>query len=383
MLDQAILARPSPLTHYLPEVPYRYAMGLAGSLMLGWTILLLWADRRPAERRGVLMITNFVIRRGVHMRAAARLRIEPPYFHDPHLPLGDWRLGLQCSEQVETRGGRGSHGRAAVAGLKGLHASRNRCRSVPVRQHLRQLADRGDDVPGACEVMCVGEEMVPYDDALDAGGPRGLQPLLGVFHDDRLTRSNAEAPQGGKIGFRRWLFFFVIFDREYELHVFHDGARSMNEIEIGSFRSRDDGHFIAILEEREHLLNPRYRDLLSTEELLIVCVPVRSVLRDDRFGDSGLPGQFPRRLTAGSEFVVVGSLEIHPDFGKRAPRGVEVPLLGVNQHAVMIPENILRLRHRPPGCLADHLTQLMSVPGGRCGVKIEMYCKFSARARVS
>jgi len=108
MLDQAILARPSPLTHYLPEVPYRYAMGLAGSLMLGWTILLLWADRRPVERRGVLMITNFVIRRGVHMLAAARLRIEPPYFHDPHLPLGDGRLGLQCSEQVETRGGRGS-----------------------------------------------------------------------------------------------------------------------------------------------------------------------------------------------------------------------------------------------------------------------------------
>ena len=61
MLAQAILARPSPLTRYLPEVPYRYAMGLAGSLMLGWTILLLWADRRPVERRGVLMITNFVI----------------------------------------------------------------------------------------------------------------------------------------------------------------------------------------------------------------------------------------------------------------------------------------------------------------------------------
>ena len=30
-----------------------------------------------------------------------------------------------------------------------------------------------------------------------------------------------------------------------------------------------------------------------------------------------------------------------------------------------------------------HLTQLMSVPGGRCGVKIEMYCKFSSGARVS
>ncbi len=61
MLSQAILGQPSPITQFVPEAPYRYAMGLAGSLMLGWTILLLWADRRPVERRGVLMITNVVI----------------------------------------------------------------------------------------------------------------------------------------------------------------------------------------------------------------------------------------------------------------------------------------------------------------------------------
>jgi hypothetical protein len=29
--------------------------------MLGWTILLLWADRKPVERRGVLIITIVVI----------------------------------------------------------------------------------------------------------------------------------------------------------------------------------------------------------------------------------------------------------------------------------------------------------------------------------
>jgi hypothetical protein len=61
MFAEAILARPSPLTHYVPEIPYRYAMGLAGSLMLGWTILLIWANRKPVERRGVLLITNVVI----------------------------------------------------------------------------------------------------------------------------------------------------------------------------------------------------------------------------------------------------------------------------------------------------------------------------------
>ena len=61
MLSQAIFGYQSPLTRYTPEVPYRYAMGLGGSLMLGWTILLLWADRRPVDRRGVLLITNVVI----------------------------------------------------------------------------------------------------------------------------------------------------------------------------------------------------------------------------------------------------------------------------------------------------------------------------------
>jgi len=61
MLSQAMFAHKSPLTAYLPEVPYRYAMGLGGSLMLGWTLLLIWADRRPVERRGVLLITNIVI----------------------------------------------------------------------------------------------------------------------------------------------------------------------------------------------------------------------------------------------------------------------------------------------------------------------------------
>ena len=61
MLGQAILAHKSPLTGYQPDVPYRYAMAMGGALMLGWTVLLLWADRKPVERRGVLLITDLVI----------------------------------------------------------------------------------------------------------------------------------------------------------------------------------------------------------------------------------------------------------------------------------------------------------------------------------
>ena len=44
-----------------PGADYRYAMGMGASLMLGWTALLLWADRRPLERRGVLPITVLVV----------------------------------------------------------------------------------------------------------------------------------------------------------------------------------------------------------------------------------------------------------------------------------------------------------------------------------
>ena len=47
--------------NFEPSADYRYAMRFGASLMLGWTVLLLWADRKPVERRGVLPITLFVI----------------------------------------------------------------------------------------------------------------------------------------------------------------------------------------------------------------------------------------------------------------------------------------------------------------------------------
>jgi hypothetical protein len=40
---------------------YRFAMGYAASLMSGWTALLLWAYRRPIERRFVAALTVLVI----------------------------------------------------------------------------------------------------------------------------------------------------------------------------------------------------------------------------------------------------------------------------------------------------------------------------------
>ena len=43
------------------SISYRFAMGYGGSLMFGWTLLLLWAARRPFERRFVAILTALVI----------------------------------------------------------------------------------------------------------------------------------------------------------------------------------------------------------------------------------------------------------------------------------------------------------------------------------
>jgi len=40
---------------------YRFAMGYGASLMLGWTLLLIWAYRRPLERAFVAALTVIVI----------------------------------------------------------------------------------------------------------------------------------------------------------------------------------------------------------------------------------------------------------------------------------------------------------------------------------
>jgi len=43
------------------ETEFRYPMGLAASLMFGWTLLLIWGYRKPVERKGLLVITIFPV----------------------------------------------------------------------------------------------------------------------------------------------------------------------------------------------------------------------------------------------------------------------------------------------------------------------------------
>lgn len=53
------------LTAHQNTLELTAALGIGASLMFGWTVLLLWADRKPVERRGILLITVFPVVAGL------------------------------------------------------------------------------------------------------------------------------------------------------------------------------------------------------------------------------------------------------------------------------------------------------------------------------
>jgi hypothetical protein len=58
-----------------PGDEYRYAMMIGASLMLGWTVLLIWADREPLERKGILLITVFPVIIGLALAGAFAAKV--------------------------------------------------------------------------------------------------------------------------------------------------------------------------------------------------------------------------------------------------------------------------------------------------------------------
>ena len=46
---------------FSPDEQVRLIMGIGGSLMTGWTLLLVWAVRKPFERRVVILLTAFPV----------------------------------------------------------------------------------------------------------------------------------------------------------------------------------------------------------------------------------------------------------------------------------------------------------------------------------
>jgi hypothetical protein len=49
------------VSNFIPGNDYKYVMYIAASLMAGWTALLIWADRNPIERKGILLLTIFPV----------------------------------------------------------------------------------------------------------------------------------------------------------------------------------------------------------------------------------------------------------------------------------------------------------------------------------
>jgi len=45
----------------VPTPEFTFAMRYGAPLMIGWTVLLLWANRQPIERKDVLLITAFPV----------------------------------------------------------------------------------------------------------------------------------------------------------------------------------------------------------------------------------------------------------------------------------------------------------------------------------
>ncbi len=55
---------------FAPDFQTRQLMLLGGSLMTGWTFLLIWALQKPVERRGVLLLTAFPVIFGLFFTTA-------------------------------------------------------------------------------------------------------------------------------------------------------------------------------------------------------------------------------------------------------------------------------------------------------------------------
>jgi len=52
---------------FAPEPETMKISRITGTIMLGWTFLLLWAVRKPIERRGVIFLTAFPVVFGLFM----------------------------------------------------------------------------------------------------------------------------------------------------------------------------------------------------------------------------------------------------------------------------------------------------------------------------
>ncbi len=73
MLSPRVFAFAYQVPDFAPGPDFRFAMGIGAPLMIGWTVLLLWADRAPLQRKGVLPITVVPVILGIAANQAVAL----------------------------------------------------------------------------------------------------------------------------------------------------------------------------------------------------------------------------------------------------------------------------------------------------------------------
>lgn len=61
LVHSGVWAALNHVPNFHPDWAFRYAQAFAAVFMAGWTVLLIWADRAPLERRGILVITVFPV----------------------------------------------------------------------------------------------------------------------------------------------------------------------------------------------------------------------------------------------------------------------------------------------------------------------------------
>lgn len=61
LLNSDVWAALNRVPNFNASIEFCYAQACTAVFMAGWTVLLVWADRNPLERRGVLAITVFPI----------------------------------------------------------------------------------------------------------------------------------------------------------------------------------------------------------------------------------------------------------------------------------------------------------------------------------
>ncbi len=67
MISPDLFAIMEGFESFTPGFDYMFAMGMGAPLMFGWTLLLLWADRKPMERKDILLITVFPVIVGIYI----------------------------------------------------------------------------------------------------------------------------------------------------------------------------------------------------------------------------------------------------------------------------------------------------------------------------